>query len=833
MDKKLVIVDGNSVMYREYYGIPLLKNSSGEPTNAIYGFVRHVIDIITKIKPTHIAIAFDYGKHTFRNDMFDGYKATRKPMPDDLRVQVAPLKNLLSVMGIKTVEMQGIEGDDVIGSLSKKFSVPTIIVTGDRDSFQLVDDTTVVYLNKKGLSDVKVMDEKAILETYGVSPSQMVHVKALQGDSSDNIPGVKGIGEKTALNLISKYGSVDGVYENIDSITGSTKEKLVLDKDMAYISLSLAKIKTDADLDVDLSDLEYKFPFNRDVKELFNYNGFRSLVSRSELFEQSGDDYKKVFTKKEVKEVQTEEELLSCFAGASEIGGILFGDYLHLSDGKTEIKITKDNVKITKVIMENPILSKIVFDIKGLKHSLTKQGVDVFGDVFDAMIAKHLISGASVTKISDLFGIEEDICQPASDLISIKGELEENLNRMGMVKLYREVEMPFAEVLFDMERVGFKIDEDRLIELDKKYEREINNLTREIYACVGFEFNINSPKQLGEIIYDKLCLAKSKKKSTASDVLETLADKHELIPLVIRYRKVSKFLSSFIKNMYGHMDKNGFIHTTLNQTLTTTGRLSSSEPNLQNIPIRGDESREIRSMFVASSIENVLIDADYSQIELRIMAHVTGDEKLIEAFKKGEDVHTQTAMHVFNVPKELVTPDMRRMAKVVNFGVNYGISDYGLASDLKISPKEAKNYITNFFDAHPKIKEFMDKATKDARETGRVSTLLGRTRRMDEINSANFQIRSRAERASYNMPIQGSASDIIKLAMIGTFNELKSKNMKTKLIMQVHDELILDAPKVEAEEARKIVISNMENAFKLLVPLEVDSVISYRWSEGH
>lgn len=833
MEEKLVIVDGNSVMYREYYGIPGLKNSSGEPTNAIYGFARHIIDIITKIKPSHLVIAFDAGKHTFRNDMFDGYKATRKPMPDDLRLQVKPLKNMLSAMNITYVEQPGIEGDDVMGTLSKMFSIPTIIVTGDRDSFQLVDDKTVVYLNKKGLSDVKVMDEKAIVETYGVSPSQMVEVKALMGDSSDNIPGVKGIGEKTALNYIAKYGSVENLYNHIDEITGANKQKLIDGKEMASLSLKLAKIKTDAKIALLLEELEVKFPFTKEVKDLFNYNGFKSLVSKSELFDLSIDKENTTFALKEVVRGCDKETLCRKFEGKKEMGLFILGDGIHLSNGVEEFVITSGNEELLKPLLEDEDILKVVFDLKSLRHYFAKRNITIKGKAFDAMIAKHLVSGASITKISDLLGLEEDLVQPASDLVSIKGELEENLLRMGMYTLFKDVEMPLCDCLYDMEKVGFKVDENRLRELDKKYDQEISELTQKIYEAANREFNINSPKQLGEIIYDELKLAKSKKKSTASDVLEKLVDKHPLVPLVIRYRKIAKFSSSFIKNMYAHIDTNGFIHTTFNQTLTTTGRLSSSEPNLQNIPIRGDESRELRSIFVASTKNNVLVDADYSQIELRIMAHVTEDEKLIEAFHKGEDIHTQTAMHVFNVPKELVTSEMRRMAKVVNFGVNYGISDYGLADDLKITPMEARRYIENFFIAHPNIKEFMDNAAKEARETGRVSTLLGRTRRMDDINSSNFQIRSRAERASYNMPVQGSASDIIKLAMINTYKELKNNNMKTRLIMQVHDELILDAPKEEKEKAEEIIRRNMSGAFKLLVPLDVDSVVSYRWSEGH
>lgn len=837
MEKKLVIVDGNSVLYREFFALPSLTSPSGEPTGAIYGFSRHIIEILTKIKPSHIVIAFDAGKHTFRNDLFVGYKATRKPMPEDLRAQLIPLKKLLDEMNIFHIEVPGIEGDDVIGSLASKFNMPTIIVTGDRDSFQLVNSSTVVYLNRKGLSDVRVMDEQAIMETFGVAPSQMVEIKALQGDSSDNIPGVKGVGEKTALSLIQKYKSVDGVYEHIEEISGSTKIKLIDGKNDAYMSLSLAKIKTDAELKVELSDLEVKFPFSLEVRKMFSYYGFRSLATKEELFNLTNKEQieeKTIIIEEELQE-GSQVDVYDAFNGETELGVYAGEEYLIISNGIKcyKVKLNNECAKI-KLLMENEKIAKVVFDNKKLKHSLIKVGILLKGLVFDCMIAKHLVSGRSVVKLEDL--ISGDVVGEGTivkNLIALKGELEENLNRMNMASLYSEIELPLSGLLFEMEQSGFKIDIERLKEQEQKFESELNSLTKAIYESVGKEFNINSPKQLGEIVYDELKLAKSKKKSTASEKLEKLVDKHPVISMVMRYRKISKFLSSFIKNMYDHIDNNGFVHTNFNQTLTTTGRLSSSEPNLQNVPIRGDESREIRSMFVARSSDNVLIDADYSQIELRIMAHITKDDLLIEAFQSGQDIHTQTAMKVFGVKKEDVTKEMRRTAKVVNFGVNYGISEYGLAADLNVSAVEARRYIENFFIAHPKVRAFMDEAAQMARETGRVTTLLGRTRTMDEINDSNFMVRSRAERAAYNMPIQGSAADIIKIAMLNVDRAIKSRNLKAKLIMQVHDELIIDCPKEEAKVVQEIVVNEMKNALKLDVPLDVDSVVSFRWSEGH
>ena len=846
MEKKLFIIDGNSILYREYYALPNLMNKHGEFTGALFGFAKIMVEIITKFKPSHIAVAFDAGKVTFRNEMFSGYKATRKPMPDDLRSQVEPVKQLLKLMNIKTIEKVGIEGDDVIGSLANKFKdVEKVIITGDRDSFQLVNNKTCVYLNKKGLSDIKILDGSAIFEEFGLTPSQMIDVKALQGDTSDNIPGVKGVGEKTALGLIQKYGSLDGVYQNIDNITGATQKKLIEDKDNAYMSLQLARIKCDEELDVNFEDLEVKFPFSVEVREVFRYNDFKSLIKRDDLYDslELPEVKRQASVSAEYEEVLELEDIKNFIHGAKEIAYYFAENEFHVSNGAEEVVIKYSPLigiseweirDVLKPIVENNSTSIIVFNSKAERHSFDQVGAVLNCEVFDCMIAKHLVSGESITEISNLLDYpDQDLKYIASYMMSSKGEYLENLERMGMMKLYKDLEMPLSNVLYEMEKTGFKVDMDRLAQLDLKYDKEIKELTEEIYKVVGREFNINSPKQLAEIIYDELALSKSKKRSTASEVLEEISDRHPLIPLVIRYRKIAKFSSGFIKNMYSHVDKHGFVHTKLNQTLTTTGRLSSSEPNLQNIPIRGEESREIRSMFVASANDRVLIDVDYSQIELRILAHVVNDEALITAFNQGQDIHTQTAMEIFGLPMQLITQDMRRQAKVVNFGIIYGMSDYGLASDLKIPVYDARQYIAKFFDAHPRIREFMDNAVKIAQETGRATTILGRTRRMADITSSNYQVRTRAERATYNMPIQGTASDIIKLAMVKISESLKASKFDAKLIMQVHDELIVDCAECEKEQVFELVENCMKNAIKLSVILEVDGTISYRWSEGH
>lgn len=844
-NKTLFIVDGNSILYREFFALPNLTNKHGEHTGALFGFSKTIVELITKYNPTHLVVAFDAGKITFRNGIYDGYKQNRKPMPEELRSQLAPVREVLNAMNVKCLEIPGIEGDDVIGSLVGKFhDIKKVIVTGDRDSYQLVDDNTVVYLNKKGLSDIKVLDRAEIKNMFGLTPKQMVYVKAIQGDTSDNIPGVKGIGEKGALNLIVEYGSLDGVYENIENIKGALRDKLESGKSDAYMSLELARIKKDADLGVELQDLEVKFPFTPEVRKIFEHNDFRSLVKREELFLKMDDqtDIDRPANSVEIIKLNEITKISEIVDKWNEIGIYFDQNSAHLSNGKEELVIPyspllgvdEDNIRLMlKRVVEDERVEKVFFNSKEECHKFDRVCVNVV-NYFDSMIAKHLVVGESVTKLEDFLDYPtEERELIAAILVSSKGELLSNLERMGMLSLYRDVELPLSRVLKNIEDRGFKIDYSRLQDLENKYENELNLLTEEIYGVVGREFNINSPKQLAEIIYDELYLSRSKKRSTASEVLEKLVGRHPLIPLVMRYRRASKYLSGFIKNLYSHIDNNNYIHTTLNQTLTTTGRLSSSEPNLQNIPNRGAEAKEIRSMFIASAENRVLVDVDYSQIELRVLAHITGDELLIKAFNEGLDIHTQTAMEVFGCESQNVSPEMRRQAKVVNFGLVYGISDFGLAEDLNIPVPEAKRYIENFFNAHPKIKEFMNESVEIAKKTGRATTILGRTRKMNDISNSNYQVRMRAERATYNMPVQGSAADVIKLAMLKVEDLLEKSKFDAKLIMQVHDELIVDCSIIDAEEVKKIVEKGMQEAIKLSVKLDTDGAVSYRWSEGH
>ena len=847
MSNKLVIIDGNSIFYRSFYALPLLANSKGEYSNAVYGFAIQILHIIQNIKPKYMVVAFDASKKTFRNNIYSEYKATRKPMPDELRSQLEPLKKMLKLMDIQIAEKEGLEGDDIIGILSKKFlDTETIIVTGDRDSFQLVDDVTSVYFTKKGTSDVKIIDKKTLKNEYGVSPEQFIDLKALQGDSSDNIPGVPGVGTKTATDLILKYGNLDNIYNNIDNITGKLKEKLIQGKELAYLSKELSTIVTKGEIDISLKDLEYEYPFSEPVYEFFKYYEFKTLLKNTSSFDLSkGERNEEIYNIENYADNEKLQKTIELIKKHHEFSLFFDKNEIHISLGETEIVfsttadlITKainvnEFFENTKEIFESNEIKKICFDAKQDMYYLKQFNIEL-NNYFDISVAKYLVDGVPVDSIKDVF-FDDEIKFIATKIYKFYIEYNQKIIDEKLQFLFNQVEIPLVKVLFDMENYGFKVDQEILLSLKQKYNLELENLEKEIYNLAGVKFNINSPKQLGEILYDKLGLYSKtkKKKSTSAENLEEIKNEHEIVPYILRYRKVAKFLSTYISGLYPHIDKNDFIHTYFKQTLTTTGRLSSVEPNLQNIPIRSEESREIRSMFVASSKDSVLVDADYSQIELRLLAHLSQDPVFVDAFNKNEDIHTKTACTVFGVQENMVTKEMRRMAKVVNFGIIYGISEYGLADDLKISPREARVFINNFYEKHPAVKKFMDNAILSAKETGEARTLFGRKRKMFDINSSNFMIRSRAERASQNMPLQGTAADIIKIAMVNTYNALKEKGLRAKLIMQVHDELIIDSPIEELDEVKKLLKQQMENAYKLIVPLVVDITSSYRWSDGH
>ena len=846
MAEKIVIVDGNSVLYRAFYALPLLSNENGEFSNAIYGFANQIVKIITDIKPTHIIVAFDAGKHTFRNDMFDGYKATRKPMPEELRSQILPLREMLSFMKIQFVDLPEFEGDDVIGILCDKYkNYKKIIITSDRDTLQLIDKNTTIYFNKKGVSEIKIMDEKSFAEEYKIEPKAIVDLKALQGDSSDNIPGAKGVGPKTALDLLQKYGNVENLFENLSELPESTRKKLEESKDNVFLSKKLATIVRDGSkLECELDDAKYEFPFSSEVYSFMQKYAFRSLLKRTDIFGTKFVELKKLNTQTE--KIDSAEKLQNLIKNIEKAGEfVLFKDendnLLVTFDGKTEwVAIASPElfasfVSVDEVVsslvpcFENESIKKIFFDSKTMLHFLNSFGV-VPINFEDVSIIMHLVTGQS---IKDYKNDDETSNAPASKIFADYKSGIVKLGELGLENLYKNVELPLVTVLFNMENRGFKVDKSKLDEIGTRIKKEIVEVREQIFELAGFEFNINSPKQLSEVLFIKLGLGSQKNKSTNAEALEKIKYKHPIVERILRYRQIEKFRSTYIDGLSSHLDKDNLVHTNFKQTLTTTGRLSSTEPNLQNIPIRKDEGREIRSIFVARDPVHVLVDADYSQIELRLLAHFSGDEYFVNAFSSGFDIHTSTAMQVFGVDTDSVSPEMRRIAKIVNFGIIYGISEFGLAQDLHTSNKDARDLIHNFYAIHPKVRDYLDGLVTTCKDTGRVSSLLGRTRSFPEISASNFMVRSRAERAAQNMPLQGSAADIIKLAMIGVERELEKNGLKARLIMQVHDELIVDSPADEVDKVEQILKTQMENAVKLTVPLVVDINSAYRWSDAH
>ena len=848
MADKLVLIDGNSILYRAFFALPPLSLPDGRYTNAVYGFANMIVKAIQELKPTHMAIAFDVSKKTFRNDIYEEYKATRKPMPDELRAQIEPVKQMLRLMNIKIIEKLGVEADDILGTISKRFSdKEVVIVTGDRDTLQLISPKTSIYFTKKGLTDVKIMDESGLDEEYGIKPDSIVDLKALQGDTADNIPGVIGIGPKTALELIQKYTTLDEVYNHLDEYKPGLKTKLESGKDLAEMSYKLAKINRDIDIDCQFDEMTFQFPFSEAVYDFMIEYKFNSILKRKELFEDFNTENKTL--QFQTEKIDSDEKLLSMIEIIKRNGYFSFfinnnGDTFFASkdeewvipsvlDMFSLLSLEKlyDNVK---PLFEDENIRKLFFDSKSMRHFFDNKAIVVRGKFEDLSIMAHLAEGVSIKQPEDVLqapGLGLDF--PARSILLAYENLLNKLKTLNMEDLYYNVELPLSVVLYEMEVTGFKVDTNRLENLGETYKVELDNLITKIHKIAGVEFNINSPKQLAEVLFNKLGLPHNKKLSTSVEVLQELENAHEIIPLILRYRKVSKLYSTYIEGLKPHIDSNNLVHTSFKQTLTNTGRLSSVEPNLQNIPIRSEESREVRSIYVASSENHVLIDADYSQIELRLLAHFSGDPFFIKAFNEGLDIHKQTACQVFGVTSDNVTDEMRRIAKVVNFGIIYGISDFGLASDLKISPKDARELIETFYNSHPLVREYMDNAIKKARETGRVETLLGRTRKMVDINASNYLVRTRAERAAQNMPLQGSASDVIKLAMLKVRDALKKGKYKAKLIMQVHDELLIDCPKDEKESVIMLLKESMNNAYELKVPLVCDITQSYRWSDGH
>ncbi len=843
---KLVLIDGNSLINRAYYAINPLTDKNGAPTNAVYGFTNMLIKIISEIKPKYMLVAFDVHAKTFRHGLYQEYKGTRKPMPEDLRPQIPRLKKLLEVMGISTFEQAGFEADDIIGTLAKRYGGETVIYTGDKDSFQLVDKTTSVYFTKRGITDTDIYSSENFIEKTGISPMQIIDLKAFMGDSSDNIPGVLGIGEKTALNLVQTYGDVDGVYNNLSNFKGKTLEKLVDGKDSAYLSKTLATINTNMDIPIKIEDLTYNFPFNVEVKNAFIELDFKNVIKRSDIFEISLS----LETPSSVEIVEVKD--LSGLDLTSDLT-LVIGDNVSVYDGKEKEYLLKiketffddgldyeDALKVLKPIVENPNSKIITYSRKKLDDILFEQGVSLNSTVYDVDILRYLcdFSGKEETlkETLDYYGLS--VKTPAFSLYTLYQKFIDQIKSENLEELYYNVELPLSKILTCMERSGFMVDFNALDVIGEEYRKELSGLLVEINSLAGEEFNPNSPKQLSHVLFEKLGLKHGKKNktggySTTAESLEELLGEHEIIPLILRYRKVQKLLSTYVEALKVlAMKDGGLVHTSFNQTLTQTGRLSSKEPNLQNIPVRDEEGIKLRKFFIPRDKDRVLIDADYSQIELRLLAHFSKSEELIKAYNEGKDIHSITASQVFSVPLEKVTSDMRRKAKAVNFGIIYGISEYGLSKNIKCSVKEASEYIKKYFESYPKVKEYMQQNVEFARENGYVSTLLNRRRYIREINSPNYNLRSFGERASMNMPLQGSSADIIKIAMVKVYNRLKKECPDAKLILQVHDELIIDAKEIDAEKASKILKEEMENAVTLSVPLTVECKVGKSWYDA-
>lgn len=846
--EKLLLLDSNSLLHRAYYALPGLTDSKGNPTGAIFGFVSMLARLIKEEKPTHIAAAFDLKAPTFRHNMYAGYKATRKPMPEELVKQVPVLKKLIGDLGIKIVELEGYEADDIIGTLAKRFSCATDIVTGDRDSLQLIDDTTNVLFTKRGITEVVRYDKERLFEDGFETPSAIIDYKALRGDASDNIPGIPGIGEKTAMELLKTYGTMENVLSHADEIKGKLGEKIRDGKDMARLSYTLATINTAVPIDIKMSDITFSYPLSKSAKNALIALEFTSLTKRfaftDEEVKSDENDTSQVKIEYTTVEIDNIDDLKKLFddnkgkpfalnAGA-DVDVAFSADRLYVIKQNYDLfgGMTMDDV--LKEIAPHLTSECVVSDLKKLLHLFKDAGVETSATPKDIGLLAYLVfGGRSFKDIVTLAAAANVLGDSVTAFFAICDYLEKELESKDLSSLYHDIELPLERVLFDMECAGVKVDVAVLEELRKKYEDEIETLTAKIYSYAGETFNINSPKQLTVILFDKLGLKPSKKNKTGLsvnvDVLEKLYEEHPIIPLILRYRQISKLLSTYVLGLEKAVSSDGRVHTEYKQTLTNTGRLSSTEPNLQNIPTRTVEGKEIRRAFVAEK-GKVLISADYSQIELRLMAHMSGDENLIRAYNESRDIHASTAAEIYGVDIADVTDEMRRNAKAVNFGIIYGISDFGLAQNLSIRVADAKKYIERYFRTYPKVKEFMDGQVEFAKEHGFVRTLFNRIRLMPELSSSNYAVREFGKRAAMNFPLQGTAADIIKIAMLKTAKNLEGTS--AKLLLQVHDELIAEADENEKDKVEKILRESMETAVKLSVPLTVGVASGKSWYEA-
>ena len=853
---KLLVLDGNSILNRAFYGIKLLSTKDGTFTNAVYGFMTMLIKIKEDVQPDAVAVAFDLKAPTFRHKKYDGYKANRKPMPTELASQLPIIKELLQKLGYKIVECEGYEADDILGTLAKACEdngCECVLATGDRDSLQLVSKSVTVRLaaTKMGRPDVRIYDEAKIAEDYGVSPKQLIDIKAIQGDTSDNIPGVKGIGEKGAGELIRKFGSLDGVYENIDSgeIKPAMRKKLEQDKDNAYLSLMLGEIVKNAPIDTELS---HYIPTDGDKQ------GAAALMARLEFFsliKKLGLD-KAVSDSAPAESIQqdfalvtdTAENIITALSNAEKYAlayDFENGSAAFAADGKVYIPDTQldDSFYTTLFSLDAAVITD---SVKPLYKKAVQLGTELKKTEMDTSLAAYLLnpsaSSYDAVRLMGEYGIatpqldtDNELAPKAAGLLILSGVLLERIKQNGQESLLYDIEIPLAAVLARMEHYGFAVDKDGIEEYGKTLEKTIDELQNSIYDDVGYIFNINSPKQLGVALFEKLMLPMGKKTktgySTSAEVLEGLRPYHPCIDKILNYRTLAKLKSTYCDGLLKVISEDGRIHSSFNQTETRTGRISSTEPNLQNIPVRTPQGRELRKFFVAKD-GCVLVDADYSQIELRVLADIAKDENMIQAFSNNDDIHAITASQVFNMPLEMVNSQMRSRAKAVNFGIVYGIGAFSLSKDIGVTRKEADHYIKSYLSHYSGVAEYMDRVVAQAKECGYVQTMFNRRRYLPELKSSNFNMRSFGERVARNMPIQGTAADIIKIAMIRVDRRLREENMSARLILQVHDELIVEAPNNEAMKAAMIVQQEMENAVKLSVPLTADASMGGSWYDA-
>lgn len=857
--KKVILVDGNNLLFRSYFATAysgnMMKNSKGFPTNGLYGLVNMLNKIIREEKPEYMLVAFDKGK-TFRHEKYLDYKGGRNETPDDLKKQFSVAKKLVPLMGIKCFEIDNYEADDIIGTYSKMALIDpefeTTIVSSDKDLLQLINEETEVKLLKQ--KDYIRMNEETFMDTYGIKPIRMIDLKGLMGDASDNIPGVKGIGEKTALKLLQEYDSLENVYDNIDNIKGATKQKLIDGKESAFMSKDIATIYNEVPVTYSLEELKYDGPDVNGLREMYSDLEFYSFLKD---FKETGKKEEKLEYKiiKNVNDLKLKEKV-SAYLEISETNyhnADIYG--MSLYDGENAYYVPFEVLKENKNILDGKEI--YTYDLKKMIVSLNKYDIDIKNCTFDAMIAGYILNYNVKDDISylantfnyditlfDNFKKEKNMSNEAlADLTvkkakfiyDIKDEFTNKMKEEEQLELFTNIEMKLSSVLASMEIEGVRVDTKVLDEMGDNINKKLDELTSEIYNYAGEEFNVQSPKQLGEILFEKLEIPYPKKKktsySTAREILDKIVDYHPIVEKIIEHRTLNKIYTTYIVGIKNCVKEDGKLHTIYTQTLTRTGRLSSIEPNLQNIPIRYKEGKEIRKAFIPEE-NSVFLSSDYSQIELRMFAHMSGEQNLIDAFKHHLDIHTKTAMDIYHVSKDEVTKNMRRDAKAVNFGIIYGISSFGLAEDLGVDIKTAKKFLDNYLETFPGIKNYMDKVIKDAYEKGYVKTIMNRKRKIDELYNTNHMIKVQGERMALNTPVQGSSADILKKAMIDIYNEFNRLNLKSKMILQVHDELIFNVKNDELEKVKEIVINFMENAYKLNVPLEVDVEIGKNWYDA-